>query len=122
MRIFSSGTGTWTDDSRRAPSTSHPKRGAWVWRLLPAASPSWASMTSATVWRSRLTVARWPSPVSSGPIHLWDTITGREKGRRRGHAAGAAPRLAFTANGRHLVSVGEFDREVRVWDLSTGRG
>ncbi|MFO0841799.1 MAG: PQQ-binding-like beta-propeller repeat protein [Gemmataceae bacterium] len=51
-------------------------------------------------------------------IYRFDVATGKELPRLPGHATGGARRLAFTPDGRQLVS-GGFDGHVRVWDLAT---
>ncbi|MFO0878975.1 MAG: PQQ-binding-like beta-propeller repeat protein [Gemmataceae bacterium] len=49
-------------------------------------------------------------------IYLFDPSKGTERGRLPGHPTGGVRRLAFTADGRRLVSAG-FDGHLRVWDL-----
>jgi hypothetical protein len=70
---------------------------------------------------------------SSGDIRLLDTITGRVRRVLKGHGPGAIRRslvsqfprdplaLAFSPDDTRVVSLGTFDRTVRVWDLTTGR-
>jgi WD40 repeat protein len=74
-------------------------------------------------------VARTPS----GDIRLLDTNTGRLQRVLHGHGHGAIPRvgndwtrhfvssLEFSRDDRQLVSLGNFDRMVWVWDTATGR-
>ncbi len=52
-------------------------------------------------------------------IHVWDAATGERTQTLTGHAA-AARGLAFTPDGKYLVSGGD-DRMLIVWDLSTGK-
>ncbi len=57
---------------------------------------------------------------SGNPIYLYDVATGKELPRLEGHPTGGVRRLAFTPDGKQLVS-GGFDGTVRVWDLATGK-
>ena len=61
------------------------------------------------------------SVASSGGklIHVWDAATGKPGQTLTGHTA-AARGLAFTPDGKYLVSGGD-DRRVIVWDLGTGK-
>jgi outer membrane protein assembly factor BamB len=51
-------------------------------------------------------------------IYRFDVATGAELPKLPGHATGGARRVAFTPDGKQLVS-GGFDGHVRVWDLAT---
>lgn len=51
-------------------------------------------------------------------IYLFDPETGAELTRLPGHPTGGVRRLAFTLDGKQLVSAG-FDGFLRVWDLAT---
>lgn len=55
-----------------------------------------------------------------GAIRLWDAATGKARGTHPGHA-GAIRRLAFTTEGRSLLSAGagEGPDEVKVWDVAS---
>jgi WD40 repeat protein len=55
-------------------------------------------------------------------LELWDVATGRSLSSRPGHAA-AVGRVAFTANGRQLVSISRNQQlgTARVWDALTGQ-
>jgi WD40 repeat protein len=52
-----------------------------------------------------------------GSIHLWDAVTGEKKRELAGHTAHIR-HLAFSADGRRLVSSG--DDTFRVWDVASG--
>jgi RNA polymerase sigma factor (sigma-70 family) len=52
-------------------------------------------------------------------IHLWDVVTGQEVGQLKGHG-GAVRSLAFSANGKQLIS-GSMDTTALVWDVSSRR-
>jgi hypothetical protein len=52
-------------------------------------------------------------------IRLWETVSGEETGRLRGHT-GAVTALAFGPDPRWLAS-GGWDRSARLWDVSTGQ-
>jgi WD40 repeat protein/tRNA A-37 threonylcarbamoyl transferase component Bud32 len=64
---------------------------------------------------SRYAVAENPGPQQPSPIHVWDVRAGRKDLTLPGQAAGVS-RLAFSADGRRLVSSGNVD--VTVWDLA----
>ena len=51
-------------------------------------------------------------------IYLFDVATGKALPKLPGHPSGGIRRLAFTPDGKQLVS-GGFDGTVRVWDLQT---
>jgi WD40 repeat protein len=51
-----------------------------------------------------------------GTVHLWEVVTGRERGRLIGHA-GDITCLAFDTQGAQLVS-GSMDTTVILWDLA----
>jgi WD40 repeat protein len=55
-----------------------------------------------------------------GVIRLWDTASGKELHPSEGHA-GEVNALAFSADGRVLVSGSAHDGTVRLWDTRTGR-
>jgi WD40 repeat protein len=59
-----------------------------------------------------------PSSVPSGEVKLWDVGTGKERVALDGHPVGPVSRVAFTADGKGLASVG---RTVKLWDATTGR-
>jgi WD40 repeat protein len=50
---------------------------------------------------------------------LWDAATGRELRRLRGHGGWLIPDLAFSTDGKRLVSGGR-DSAVVLWDVATG--
>jgi WD40 repeat protein len=52
------------------------------------------------------------------PVYLFDLARGEEVGRLPGHPTGGIRRLAFTPDGKQLVS-GGFDGYLRVWDLAS---
>jgi RNA polymerase sigma factor (sigma-70 family) len=54
-----------------------------------------------------------------GIVHVWETITGNERCRLRGHLPGIVSVAAFRPDARVLAS-GGYDSQVLVWDL-TGR-
>ncbi len=58
----------------------------------------------------------WHGP-AQGTIRLWDPATGKEIRRLTGHR-GPIRRLAFSADGRLLMSLCE---DVRLWDPATGK-
>jgi WD40 repeat protein len=53
-----------------------------------------------------------------GIVHIWDTITGGQRGKADGHQ-GAVRALSFALDGRTLASAG-CDETVRLWDPATG--
>ncbi len=55
---------------------------------------------------------------NNNPIYLYDLVSGKELAQLPGHHTGGARRLAFTPDGKFLIS-GGFDGHVRIWDLST---
>jgi WD40 repeat protein len=58
---------------------------------------------------------------STGVIKVWDTATGRERAGFRADARGTFIRaMAAAPDGTLLATAGFLDREVRLWDLSTG--
>jgi WD40 repeat protein len=59
------------------------------------------------------------SASGDGLIRLWDTASGKERQRLRGHK-GPVLALALHRDGRTLASGGQ-DRTVRLWDLRTGK-
>src|SRR5262249_14808727 len=54
-------------------------------------------------------------------VRLWDLATGKELAHLLGHS-GAVTHLAFSSDGKHLVSASSdpTDRVVSWWDLATG--
>jgi WD40 repeat protein len=54
---------------------------------------------------------------AEGVIHLWETATGKERARLKGHQSYEIGSLALSADGRMLVSGGH-DSQVLVWDLT----
>ncbi len=54
----------------------------------------------------------------TGEIVVWDVNNGGIRRHYTAHAGGAG-RLAFTADGRHLVSGGSVEAELRLWDAGT---
>jgi WD40 repeat protein len=56
----------------------------------------------------------------NGLIVLWDPVTGGEVRRWRGHAFGAAA-VAFTPDGKTLVSAAHWESCPRLWDPATGK-
>ena len=53
-------------------------------------------------------------------ILLFDSATGNEKGRLEAEKMGQITGIAFTPDGKKLVSGGEDDGAIRIWDLATG--
>src|SRR5262245_42431183 len=54
-----------------------------------------------------------------GVIRLWDPGSGKELRRLEGHR-GVIRSLAFSPNGKFLVSAGD-DKQIRLWAVSTGQ-
>ena len=57
---------------------------------------------------------------SDGIVRVIDVATGKEQTQLRGHEGGVGS-IAFSPDGRRLVSVGNGDTTVSVWNLSDGR-
>jgi WD40 repeat protein len=57
---------------------------------------------------------------SKDTIRLWDVERGTEVRQFRGHGSWSIPDLAFSADGKRLVSGGR-DHTVMVWDVATGK-
>lgn len=53
-------------------------------------------------------------------IYLYDLARGEEVGRLPGHPTGGIRRLAFTPDGKRIVS-GGFDGYLRVWDIASSK-
>src|SRR5262249_59288213 len=58
--------------------------------------------------------------VSRSALQLWDAATGRPLLPRPGHTAGVDT-LAFTPDGRRLVTTSHEGNSARLWDVATGR-
>jgi WD40 repeat protein len=56
---------------------------------------------------------------SHDSIHLWDVATGHKLRQLKGHGSWNIPDLAFSADGKRLVS-GSRDSTVALWDVTTG--
>jgi WD40 repeat protein len=52
-------------------------------------------------------------------VRIWDVVAGKEVPRPGGHT-GELRSLAFSPDGRRLVSAGR-DPSIRLWDLETGK-
>jgi WD40 repeat protein len=58
--------------------------------------------------------------ISRSALQLWDAATGRPLFPRPGHTAGVDT-LAFTLDGRKLVTTSHEGNSARVWEVATGR-
>ena len=54
-------------------------------------------------------------------VRLWDVETGKEIHRLAGHTGGLVATVAFSPNGRYLVSRGGIDGAVILWNATTGK-
>jgi WD40 repeat protein len=57
---------------------------------------------------------------SGNSIRLWDVATGKQIRQLTGHGSWYIPGLAFSADGRQLVS-GSRDHTILIWDVATGK-
>ncbi len=65
----------------------------------------------------------------AGEVQFWDAATGRERRTLRAHDAGSISSMAFSPDGKQLVTAGTVldaagkvvAAEVRFWDMDTGR-
>jgi len=62
---------------------------------------------------------KWLASGSHATVTIWDVVARREKMILRGHV-GAVSGVAFSRDGRYIVSAGEGDRAMKVWDVVTG--
>ncbi|WP_192883602.1 trypsin-like peptidase domain-containing protein [Streptomyces xinghaiensis] len=56
-----------------------------------------------------------------GTVRLWDVRTRRPLATLRSHGRSSAPRVAFSPDGKTLVTGGSLERTVRLWDVRTHR-
>lgn len=54
-------------------------------------------------------------------IHLWEVATGKEVLQLKKHQAGGVSRIAFSPDGKMLVSAGGEDKTLCLWEVATGR-
>ena len=78
-------------------------------------------------WASRnnyqLVFSRDGSTLASsgaGTIHLWDSASGRPFHSWPGHE-GEVASVAFSPNGKYLVSISWSEKALRLWETATGR-
>jgi RNA polymerase sigma factor (sigma-70 family) len=104
-------------------------RGVQVWdartgRLLPAVAEDlgWVSALRFSPDGRTLAAAAFSKRAAflKGDVTLWEMATGEERRRLTGHGDSALA-LAFTGEGRRLVTAG-MDTTALVWDLTGGAG
>jgi WD40 repeat protein len=128
------------DSSHRASFLAFSPDGT---RLASAGSDLWGGDHTVRVWdvaRGKELVPRagHGAPISSiaispggdviatagqdGIVHLWDRGTGRHLSRLEGYPSRRV-RVAFSGDGRQVVSWGAFDADgtLRIWEAKTGR-
>ena len=57
---------------------------------------------------------------SCGLLRIWDVSTGKELQRIKAHQKNVRS-VAFSRNGRHILTAGDTDKAVKMWEASTGR-
>ena len=86
---------------------------------------AWATRAHVTEVRAicRVLAAEGALLASAGDstVRLWRTDTGEEVNVLRGHTGAVASVCAVTTGGHRLLASGAYDREIRLWDLGTGR-